>query len=67
MRPGSRKLRKAKSGINHTGKKLGNHNPIGSEVFHIDFLGKGIRGDENNVCLWKTTTIHHFLPLELML
>ena len=29
-----------KSGIKHTGKRLGSHNPIGSEVFFIDFLGK---------------------------
>ena len=27
---------------------------------HIDFLGKGIHHDENNVCFWPTTAFHHF-------
>ena len=38
----------------------------GNEVIFID-PHKGIHGDENNVCLWRSTSFLPFLPLVLML
>ena len=43
------KTHKNKSQIKHTGIRLGSRTPIGSEILHIDFLGKVIHGDEINV------------------
>ena len=45
-------LEKQKKGqIKHTGIRLGSHISLGTEVLYMDFLDKGIHGDENNVCL----------------
>ena len=40
-----------KSDKKNTRKRLGSHSPIGNEIYYMDFLGKVIHGDENNVCL----------------
>ena len=45
------KLRQKKSQVKHTGILLGSHISLGNEVLYIDFPGKGIRGDENTLCL----------------
>ena len=44
----------------HTGIRLGSGSPLGNEILYMDFLGKVIHGDENNVCLLRTTTFHHY-------
>ena len=54
---------KQNSQIKHTGIRLGSRIPVGNEILYIDFLGKVIHGDENNVCLSRTTTFHHCLHL----
>ena len=54
---------KQQSQIKHTGIRLGSHISFGNEMFYIDFLGKGIHGDENTVCLWRTTTLDNFCHL----
>ena len=47
----------------HTGIRLGSPIPVGDEVFFEHLLVKGIHGDENNVCSWRTTTLHFLCHL----
>ena len=63
MKPRSRRLRKTKSQIKHTGIRHGSHIPIDNEVFYIDPLNKDIHGDGNNVCLSRTNTFRHYCHL----
>ena len=63
MKLRNKRLRKTKSQIKHTRIRLGNHISIGNEVLYMDFLGEGIHGDENNACLWRTTSFRHFCNL----
>ena len=51
------------SQIKHTGIQFGSHSPIGNGILYIDFLGKVIHDDEDNVCLSRTTTFHHYCHL----
>ena len=54
---------KQNSQIKHTGIRLGSRIPIGNEILFMDFLGNVIHGDENNVFLSRTTTLHHYCHL----
>ena len=63
MKPRSNRLNKTTSQINHTGMRLDSHIITGNENLYIYFLGKVIHGNENNVCLWRTTTVRHYYHL----
>ena len=54
---------KQNSQIKRTGIRLGSRIPIGNEILYMDFLDKVIHGEENNVCLSRTTTFHHYCHL----
>ena len=59
MKP-RRRLKKKRGQIKHTGIRLDSRISTSNEMLYIDFLGKVIHGDENNVCLSRTTTVHQY-------